>query len=273
MKRSLIVASCVLLVSSLFTSCQKEDKSIVELTQELTAELQKITDLPSANSLAGRVAVLNKRFQDASVRVFALNGTSLVRGADGDDHEGASYSAALKDLAREIGRVRASFPCASADGKVDRDRLLAAIGAANGETDPAKYKEAGLRYMQDETGAHETPGTFPEYYGSAKLREALAYRASVSDVSLFKIDSAADVPALPAPDAVSEAPVSAGDDDDSAADSSEEPAATTDSGSAADKDDDDSSTPSAADDGDDDDDSDSGDDDSSSAADDLEIDF
>lgn len=262
MKRSLFVASCVLLVSGLLTSCQKEDKSIVELTQELTSELQKITDLASANSLADRVAVLNKRQQDASVRVLALNATALSRGADNDDHEGASYAAALKDLAREIGRVRASYPATSSGGSVDRDRLLVAIGAANGEEDPAKRKEAGLRYMQDQSSGHETPGNFPEYYGSAKLRDALAYRASVTDVSSFKFDSNGDVPAVPAASEVKEEPAAAS------------------SAVAEDEADTPTTTPTSADSGDDDDDagssddSDSGDDDSSSSsADDLGIEF
>ena len=237
MKRTLLVATCALLVSALFSSCQKEDKSIIELTQELTSELQQITDLPSANARAARVSVLNKRFQDASVRVLALNSTSLQRGADGDDgHQGASYASALKALAREVGRVRASYPSTSHDGEVDRDKLLMAIGAANGESDPEKCKEVGLSFVQDDTGTHETPGNFPEYYGSEKLRAALSYRADVGSVSNLKFDDAADVPAVPAVSAAVAEDTDGGadqggDDDDSA------PAADDDDSSAADDDD------------------------------------
>lgn len=272
MKRSLIVASCVLLASSLLTSCQKEEKSIVDLTQDLTAELQKITDTATAEAYAPRVAVLNKRYQDASVRVFALNNTSLVRGADSGDHEGASYSAALKDLAREIGRVRASFPCVSADSKeADPDRLLAAVGELNGEKNAAKRKAAGLRYMQDETGGHETPGNFPEYYGSAKLRDALAYRPSASASSIFQWDGD-EAPSLPAPGEVKEEPAAAdtsaaADDDEDAKDSADDDKDT------ADDDDKDSSDDSDADDDKDSDSGDDSDDSSSSAADDLGIEF
>lgn len=272
MKRSLLVASCVLLVSGFLTSCQKEDKSIVELTQELTAELQKITDLPTANSLADRVKVLNKRQQDASVRVFALNATSLVRGADSDGHEGASYAAALKDLAREIGRVRASYPATSSAREIERDNLLAAVGAANGEADAAKQKAAGQRYMQDETNGHETPGNFPEYFGSSKLRDALAYRASLAEVSFFKNDSDEDVPAIPEAAPVAETPSAPADDDDESSSSSASTASDSDSSS------DDSSSDSGSDDSDDDSDSsDSSDSDddssSSSSADELGIEF
>lgn len=198
MKRSLIVASCALLLSCFLSSCQKEEKDIVQLTRELTSELQQIKDPTSADAHAERVAVLNKRFQNASVRVLALNSTSLVRGADEDkDHAGASYAEALQELAREIGRVRASFPGGGSGSTVDRDRLLIAIGAVAGQKGAAARKAYGEKYMHDETGANETPGNFPEYYGSEKLREALEYRADIN-ASCFKFDSADDVPALPA---------------------------------------------------------------------------
>lgn len=194
MKRSLYVASCALLASLFFTSCQKEDKNVVELTQELTAELQMITDLPSANARAARVSVLNKRFQDASARVLALSATSLRRGADDSDHEGESYAKALKDLAREVGRVRAGFPSLSHDGEVDRDKLVLFIGQAKGEKSAAKCKEIGLGYVHDETGGHEWDNRLNEYFGSDKLREALEYTAKVTTVSSF---SSEDVPPVP----------------------------------------------------------------------------
>lgn len=217
MKPSLYVASCVLLASAFLSSCQKENKSVVELTRELTAELQQITDLATANAHAARVEALNKRFQDASVRVLALNETALCRSADDGEHEGASYADALQALAKEIGRVRSSYPTTSSDGPVDQDRLLLTIGSANGGDTKAKCREIGLSFVHDTTGAHELPGNFPEYYGSGKLREALAYRANVTTTSNMKFDSAEDVPALPAVSAVEEpaeedATPAAGDD-------------------------------------------------------------
>lgn len=230
MKRSLLVASCVLLVSGLLSSCQKEDKDIVQLAQELTAELQQIKDPASADARAARVAALNKRFQDAGARVAALNSTSLARGADADaDHSGASYAAALKDLAREVGRVRASFPGTDSGDGVDPERLLIAIGAVAGEKSAADRKSYGESYLQDENAGHETPGNFPEYYGSDKLREALSYRTNLSTFSNMKFDSAEDVPSIPA---VAEAP--AGDAEAPAADDSADDSAPADADDSAD---------------------------------------
>lgn len=212
MKRSLYVASCVLLASAFLSSCQKEDKSALDLARDLTAELQQITDLSTANAHAARVEVLNKRYQDASVRVLALNETALCRSADSGEHEGASYSEALKALAKEIGRVRASFPSTSYDGEVDRQRLLLSIGSANGGDSPDRNKEIGESFVQDLTGAHEIPGAFPEYYGCAALRSALEYRANVAATSNLKFDSAADVPALPGVSVAEEAAAPAVED-------------------------------------------------------------
>ena len=259
MKRSLYVASCVLLASAFLSSCQKEDKSALDLAHELTAELQQITDLPTANAHAARVEALNKRFQDASVRVLALNATALRRSADEGEHKGASYADALKALAKEIGRVRASYPTTTHDGAVDRDRLLLAIGAANGGDTADRRKEIGLSFVHDDTGAHEIPGTFPEYYGSAKLQEALAYRANAATASNVKFDSAADVPAIPSVGAVAEeeSPSAAAGDDAPAAEDKDD----ADSTPAAEKSDDDA--PAAADDDDDDNDTSAADDEDS----------
>lgn len=229
MKRSLYVASCVLLSSVFLSSCQKEDKSVVELAHELTNELQQVTDLASANAHAPRVEVLNKRFQDASVRVLALNKTALCRGADDSEHEGESYAAALKALAKEIGRVRASYPVTTYDGEVDKERLLQAIGEANGGDTVERRREIGLSFVHDETGAHEIPGTFAEYYGSTRLQDALAYQANVATTSNVKFDSSEDVPEIPALVEVPSAAPAADDDDaaPAAADDDVAPAAVT----------------------------------------------
>lgn len=200
MKRTIFAASCAVLVSLTFSSCQKESKSVVELAHDLTTELRAVTDTATADAHAPRVAVLNKRFENAKVRVLALNDTALYRAAESDSESvGTDYAAAMKALAREIGRVRASFPVTSSDGEVDSDRLLITIAQTHGATGtPDELKEEGVRYMQDTNNQHETPGDFAEYYGSEKLRDALAYRASVTSVSNMKFDSAADVPAVPA---------------------------------------------------------------------------
>lgn len=228
MKPSLFAASCVLLATAFLSSCQKESKSAVELANDLTAELQQITDLSSANAHAARVQVLNKRFQDASVRVLALNKTALCRSADDGEHVGASYADAIKALAKEVGRVRASYPTTTHDGAVDPERLLIAIGSANGGDTAERSKEIGLSFVHDTTGAHEIPGAFPEYYGSAKLQEALSYRANVATTSNVKFDDDADVPALPALSAPAEEGA-ADDDKPTKNDDDDKPAADDDS--------------------------------------------
>ena len=127
MKRHIIAASCVVLAATVLSSCQKEDKSVVDLANELTAELQQVTDPATANAHAARVKVLNQRLQNASVRVLALNDTALLRGAGADEAApGSDYAKALSELAREVGRVRASYP-AAADEEPDNAKLLIAI--------------------------------------------------------------------------------------------------------------------------------------------------
>lgn len=229
MKRFLLIPSFAFVALSTLTSCQKEEKSALELTRELTAELQKVTDYVSAEAVAPRIEVLNKRMQDASVRPFALNETALTRSAadDAEGSEGAAYAEALAQLATEIGRVQASTPVATADGDIDRDKLVLAVGAANGSevTAPAAdRKKVGLKYIQDTTGTHETPGNFAEFYGSEKLREALGYKADPTTVEAMKFDSEEDVPAIPAPVEVPEEEMPA--DEPAADDSGDEPATT-----------------------------------------------
>lgn len=198
MKRHLIAASCIALAAAFLTSCQKEDKSVVELANELTAELQQINDSATANAHAARVKVLNQRFQDASVRVLALNDTSLLRGAGADDSApGSDYAKALSDLAREVGRVRASYPSTDGD-EVDPKKLLQGIAVAQGKTGtPDELEEAGESFMKDENTPHDVPGEIPEYFSSESLKAALTYKANVTEVSNLKFDSADDVPTLP----------------------------------------------------------------------------
>lgn len=242
MKRFLLIPSFAFVALSTLTSCQKEDKTALELTRELTAELQKVTDYRTAEAAAPRVEVLNKRMQNASVRPFALNETALTRSAaaDAEGSEGAAYAEALAQLAAEIGRIQASTPVATAEGEIDRDKLVLAVGAANGSAvsaSAAERKKAGLKYLHDTTGTHTTPGNFAEFYGSDKLRDALDYKADASAVPMTKMDSEEDVPAIPASEDVPEEEIPSDDavadeepaaaDEEPAADesSSEEPAA------------------------------------------------
>ncbi len=206
MKRFLLIPSCALLALSVLTSCQKEEKSALELTQELTAELQKVTDYRTAEAAAPRVEALNKRLQDATVRTVALNGTALLRSDNGD--AGAAFADATAKLSREVGRVLSSVPVTTADGEIDRDRLIESTGVAAGVEPGASRsarKAAGEKFlMHDADKSHEQPPVFAECYGSAKLKEALAYKADPASAPIMKFDSASDVPAIPEPAAVPE---------------------------------------------------------------------
>lgn len=240
MKRFSLIATCAFLTAGLFSSCQKEEQSALDLAKDLTAELQKITDLKTADSIAPRVDVLNKRLQNAIVRPFAGSATSLQRSGDEDapGQEGAALQDALKALAKEIGRIQASLPVTEADGEVDRERLILAVGAANGAGDTApasRRKTVGTAHMKGESPKNETPGNFSEFYGSAKLREALEYTAAPGSIGAFAFeDEPAAVPAA--------TPIE--DEPEEAAESTDEPPA--DDSSAADD-----STPAASDDTDD----------------------
>ncbi len=202
MKRFLLIPSCALLALGALTSCQKEEKSALELAQELTTELQKVTDYTTAEAVAPRVQVLNKRLQDASVRTVTLNSSALLRSVQGED-KGAAYAEALVKLAREMGRVRSSVPVTSHDGEVDRDLLVMATGVAAGTEQTAAGTArmiAGQKFMEhDADKSHENPPTFEECYGSAKLKEALAYVANPSAAPIMKFDSEEDVVAIPEP--------------------------------------------------------------------------
>ena len=226
MKRFLLIPSLAFLAMSTLTSCQKEEKSALELTRELTAELQKISDFRTAEAAAPRVEVLNKRMQNAGVRAFALNDPALTRSmVDSEGSEGSAYAEALAQLAAEIGRIQASAPMES-DGEIDRTKLLLAVGAANGSTPGAaagERQKSGLTYIKDTTSTHETPGNFPEYYGSDKLREALGYKADPASFGITKMDSDEDVPAIPEPVEVPEEEVPAAEDEPAADDGGDEP--------------------------------------------------
>jgi len=246
MKRFLLIPSCALLALVSLASCQKEEKSVVELAQALTDELQQISDYGTAESLAPRVEVLNKRLQDAGVRVFALSETALLRGADETEgSEGATYSEALGKLAAEVARVQASAPTTS--GEIDREKLILAVGAANGAgvSSPASQrKSTGEKYYKNPSDSSDTPGTIAPFYGSEKLQAALNYTADAATASQYGFDDeVAPVPAAaPVPE---EEAAAAGDSEapaeDSASDDKPAPSEDSDSEPAPASGDDDSS--------------------------------
>lgn len=195
MKRFLFIPSCALLAFGMLTSCQKEDKSAQQLAEELTAELQKVTDYKTAEAVAPRVEALNKRFQNASVRVFSADANALVAS------EANAYSDALCRLVREVGRVQASKPVVEADGEVDDASLVCSVGVGAGASadSPAKdqFAKGQLYTFNAESESNNNPPAFAEYYGSAKLASALSYVASIDDNGAFKFASDEDVPAIP----------------------------------------------------------------------------
>lgn len=196
MKRFLLIPSCALLAFGMLTSCQKEEKTAQQLAEELTAELQKVTDYKTAEAVAPRVEVLNKRFQNASVRVFSADANALA------GSEANAYSDALCRLVREMGRVQAGKPVTEADGEVDDASLVRAVGVGSGAPADAPAKDQftkGQLYTYNaDSESNNNPPALPEYYGSDKLATALSYVASTSDNGAFKFASEEDVPAIPA---------------------------------------------------------------------------
>lgn len=195
MKRFLFIPSCALLAFGMLTSCQKEEKSAQQLAEELTAELQKVTDYKTAEAVAPRVEALNKRFQNASVRVFSADANALVAS------EANAYSDALCRLVREMGRVQASKPVVEADGEVDDATLVCSVGVGAGASvdSPAKdqFAKGQLYTYNADSEGNNNPPSFAEYYGSSKLASALSYVASTEENGAFKFASEEDVPAIP----------------------------------------------------------------------------
>ena len=195
MKRFLFIPSCALLAFGMLTSCQKEEKSAQQLAEELTAELQKVTDYKTAEAVAPRVEALNKRFQNASVRVFSADANALVAS------EASAYSDALCRLVREMGRVQASKPVVESDGEIDDASLVCSVGVGAGASvdSPARdqFAKGQLYTYNADSESNNNPPAFAEYYGSTKLASALSYVASTDDNGAFKFASGEDVPAIP----------------------------------------------------------------------------
>lgn len=196
MKRFLLIPSCALLAFGMLTSCQKEEKTAQQLAEELTAELQKVTDYKTAEAVAPRVEALNKRFQNASVRVFSADANALAAS------EANAYSDAVCRLLREMGRVQAGKPVTESDGEVDDASLVRAVGVGAGAPVEAPGKDQftkGQLYTYNaDSESNNNPPALPEYYGSDKLAAALSYVAATADNGAFKFASEEDVPAIPA---------------------------------------------------------------------------
>lgn len=236
MKKLLLLPGCALLALGVLTSCQKEDKTAQQLAEELTAELTKVKDYKTAEAVAPRVEVLNKRFQNASVRVFSVGSNALT------DSNVNAYAEAVGKLAQEIGRIQASKPVTEADGEVDETLLIQAVGVGTGvePSAPAKDRAAkGKAYLQNENSKdNNNMPDIPACYGSKALANALKYTADVADFPATRMDSDADVPAIPAA-------VEPAEEEEPAAETEDEtPAATT---AAADDEDDTTPAPAADD--------------------------
>lgn len=226
MKKLLLLPGCALLALGVLTSCQKEDKTAQQLADELTAELQKVTDYKTAEAAAPRVEVLNKRFQDASVRTFSLGSNALT------DSSVTGYAESCGNLAKEIGRVQASKPVKEADGEVDEALLIQAVGVGAGAEASASAKERtskGKAYLQNENNKdNNNMPDVPACYGSKALASALKYTADVADFPATRMDSDGDVPAIPAPVEVAEdEPAAETEDETPAADTTTDDTDTT----------------------------------------------
>lgn len=196
MKKLLLLPGCALLALGVLTSCQKEDKTAQQLAEELTAEIAKVTDYKTAEAAAPRIEVLNKRFQNASVRTFSVGSNALT------DSSVNGYAEAVGNLAKEIGRVQASKPVTEADGEVDETLLIQAVGVGAGAEASASAKERtskGKAYLQNENNKdNNNMPELPACYGSKALANALKYTADVADFPATRMDSDDDVPAIPA---------------------------------------------------------------------------
>lgn len=231
-----------MLAMGLFTSCQKETESAQQLAEELTAELQKVTDYRTAEAAAPRVKVLNQRFQNASTQVLSLNFNPLAESVKPEEEGGvAPYVETITKLAKEIGRVRASKPVTTHDGEIDDTRLLQTVGAnagAGADAGAAATLKKGDEYMKNPTSReNNNPPGFAECYGSDAMVDALSYTAAVEERAAYW-DSEESVPAVPAEVAPAEEDEPTLEDTDSGS--------SDDSGSSSD----DSSTPASSDDAD-----------------------
>lgn len=214
MKRLLLFPICSLLALMTLSSCQKEDDTALELTRALTSELKKVTDHQSAEQAAPRIKKLNDRMRRARITLLAFNSTALARTYGSNDE----YVQASIELAKEIGRVRASKPAtADSPDAVDEEELLVAIGQGeNGNFGQSRdaLVESGKKYLENDSDeGHDNPPSYlGDCYRSAALEDALS----------FNPDAGSELPP-PAADEDTAAPAAEPAADESAA--AEEPVA------------------------------------------------
>lgn len=177
MKRLLLFPICSLLALMTLSSCQKEDDTALELTRALTSELKKVTDHQSAEQAAPRIKKLNDRTRRARITLLAFNSTALARTYGSNDE----YVQASLELAKEIGRVRASKPATiDSPDAVDEEELLVAIGQGeNGNFGKSRdaLVEAGKKYLENDSDeGHDNPPSYlGDCYRSAALEDALSF--------------------------------------------------------------------------------------------------
>ena len=234
MKQFLLISTSALVASVALTSCQQEEQSCTQIAKELTELLKNVTDHDSAKAAAPRAAALMKRLVNALGRPVDISGSSLH--ASSLD-EGAELKKALEDLTEQIARVYVSYPSTSADGEIDRDRLIRAVGVhgvikraeagaelKKGEAYLAEYKPKG-NFSDD---PNNSVPSFERCFGCKELEEALdvkVFKDAKPVESMFKIDGEADAVATPEyvePAAAPEAAKSEGEGEDDAAESTDE---------------------------------------------------
>lgn len=194
MKRLLLFPLCSLLALFSLNSCQKEDKTALELTEELTAELKTVCDHDSAEKAAPKIKKINDRCRRARVTLLALNSTALARTYESKDR----YVQASIELAREIGRVRGSKPALQGEEAIDEESLLVSVGyednSGSGKTREALIAD-GQKHIQNETdNAFDNPPALGECYNSAALVEALAFNPEAGSDLPDPIEEAEEAP-------------------------------------------------------------------------------
>lgn len=233
MKQFLLIPTSALVAAVALTSCQKEELSCTQLATELTTLLQNVTDFDSAEAAAPRAEALMKRLVAAMGRPVDGDGSALHASAA---DEGKALIEALDKLGEQMARVAASYPALTHDGEVDVERLKRAVGAAGatkraeaaaevkkGEAYIAKYMKKNVSFDKD---ANNGVNGFAPCYGSAKLKEALDFRAE-PEASVWKFDGEADAVTTPeyTEPAGGEAAAAPAEEGDTPAEEGEEPAA------------------------------------------------
>ena len=147
MKQFFLIPTCALVAAVTVTSCQREEKSCVELATELTTILKKVNDYESAEAAAPAVKVYMERLSAALGRPVAHGGSALYKSESGE------LKSALEDLAREIARVRASYPEQMAAAEKAAAKKAAQEAKLKAKEEAQKAREAKKKKKQEEREA------------------------------------------------------------------------------------------------------------------------